>query len=216
MSARLVVTTLAVLAVAALGGATLAQHAEEEGRSLTLPGSGREVPLYDVGDDVFVLEDRDWCENLIALTEEQDSLGGFLPADPDRTELCAAFLERLALNEISLLPLSLAQQVLELPEELVLGGAPPSLNPGVAAEEASGSGESRSKSFTIVAGDYDAVVRTNLDCEFFAAFLTESDGEAPVTDIVATGSIGYVEAGDYYWDVLAPGCDWGIELRSSP
>ena len=52
-----------------------AQDDDDDGRTLALPGSGREVPLHVVEDEIFILEDLDWCENLIALTEEQDAEG---------------------------------------------------------------------------------------------------------------------------------------------
>jgi len=93
-----------------------AQDDDDDGRTLALPGSGREVPLHVVEDEIFILEDLDWCENLIALTEEQDAEGEFGVADPVRTELCAVFLQRLADNEVALLPVSLASQLVALPD----------------------------------------------------------------------------------------------------
>ena len=99
-----------------------AQDDDDDGRTLALPGSGREVPLHVVEDEIFILEDLDWCENLIALTEEQDAEGEFGVADPVRTELCAVFLQRLADNEVALLPVSLASQLVALPDELLRPG----------------------------------------------------------------------------------------------
>ena len=192
-----------------------AQDDDDEGRTLTLPGSGREVPLYVVEDEIFILEDLDWCENLIALTEEQDADGSIMPADTVRTELCAIFLERLAQNEVALLPLSLASQLVALPDELLQPMERPSFAPGDDLAAVSGSGESRSETFELSGGDYEAVVQTTVDCEFFAAFLADGETEVPITDLEASGPLRGIPASTYYWDVLASGCDGSITLASS-
>jgi len=58
-------------------------------------------------------------------------------------------------------------------------------------------------------------VQTTVDCEFFAAFLTDDETAASIADIEASGSLHGIPASTYYWDVLAPGCDCSITLASS-
>ena len=192
----------------------LAQDEDEDPRTLTLPGSGREVPLYVVEGDIFILDDHDWCENLIALTEEDVEAGDALVADPARTDRCTAFLARLQENDVTLLPLSLAGQLVALPDELQRPVVVPTLEPGPDLVSVTGSGETASRTFDLVGGDYRATVETSAACESFAAFLIDTQQGLSVADIKDSGELPGIPTAEYQWDVLAPDCDWSITLES--
>ena len=213
MAVALVLVLLAVALVATVAPAA-AQQEDDDPSTLTLPGSGREVPLYVVEGDIFILDDRDWCENLIALTEETDDAGDPLEADPARTDRCTAFLERLRQNDVTLLPLSLAGQLVALPDELIRPVVAPSVEPGSDLVNVTGSGDAASRTFELVGGDYEVTVETTTGCEFFAAFLIDTQQGVSIADVEGSGSLADVPAAIYQWDVLAPDCDWSVTLES--
>lgn len=208
-----VIVVVAAVLLASLAPVS-AQDDEDDPSTLTLPGSGREVPLYVVEGDIFILDDRDWCENLVALTEETDDAGAPLEADPVRTDRCTAFLKRLEENDVTLLPLSLAGQLVALPDELVRPAVEPSVEPGGDLVSVNGSGEHASRTFELGGGDYRVTVETSSGCESFAAFLIDTRQGLSIADVEGSGSLPDVPPANYRWDVLAPDCEWSITLES--
>lgn len=197
---------------------------DEDGqRVYRLPGSGERAPLYLVEGDVFILDDEAWCENLLALASDTDGDGDIEPAAPAEVAACAAFLRRLAANEVTLLPLSLAEQLVALPDALLVPDptvAPPAVDAPVVV---SGTGEGRSETFELGGGRYAASAETSERCEFFAAFLTDADAgvivDRPGALLDGTEPAPSIESlppGEYLWDVLAESCAWTITLVAEP
>ena len=217
------VAAVMVLCLASGGALPAGAQPEDDGPTLTLPGSGREVPLRVVEGDVFVLSDLDWCENVMALSAPAGPDGLPEPADALLVQGCAGFMARLAENDVALLPLSLAGQVVALPDEVLraLGGPPEPMpmpshpSPSLAPITVGGFGEAESDPFELDGRAYTAQVAVSAGCEFFAAFLTRVDDGVAVLDVGSEGGvIGSPAPGAYRWDVLAPGCAWGIALEA--
>ncbi|CAN5725134.1 hypothetical protein BH23CHL8_BH23CHL8_00290 [soil metagenome] len=216
------VAGVVVLCLGSGGALPAGGQSEDDGLTLTLPGSGREVPLRVVEGDVFVLSDHDWCENVMALAAPTGADGFPQPADPLLVQGCADFMSRLAENDVALLPLSLAGQVVALPDEVraALDGPPEPMpmpthpSPSVPPITSGGYGESTSDAIALDGRAYTAQVAVSAGCEFFAAFLTRVDDGVAILDVGPEGGfISSPSPGAYRWEVVAPGCAWGIALE---
>lgn len=211
-------SAMALLLVAAMGSAALAQDYDRE---VPLEGFPEEETFSArmVGDYVIVAND-DYCRMLMGETygptarfmpeemvgkakkEQRQSLTRFAAPGDEYTAYCGEVLIGLG---STILPESLALLLESIGE--VEPTAPS--GEGLTLE---GSGPWVTNRFRLEGGNYLAMVAASA-CDSWDALLMDAGG-TPVLDEPFTESylLEDIEPGMYYWSVMASDCDWSLRI----